>query len=171
MVPLQLDAIAALVRAVVPLVLAAITFVVVFGVARFTLPDVFRRLAEREGWSANGETVLLAAANGAAATLAAVLALGIAGFGALTGTVLVLGVVVTGVGVERRRRSETSPVTELLALVAGLLAVGIAALGTSSGIVRAVGVFLAGGAFGALARAGLRAVASPRNADVSTADD
>lgn len=171
MVPLQLDPIAFLARAVVPLVLAAITFVVVFGVARFTLPDVFRRLAEREGWSANGETVLLAAANGAAATLAAVLALSVAGIGRRIGTVLVLGGVVTGVAVERRRRSETSPVTELLALVAGLLAVGIAALGAPSGLVRAVGVFLAGGAFGALARAGLRAIASPRSAGVPPADD
>ena len=171
MVPLQLDALADIAWSVVHLLAAGVAFAVVFGVARLALPEVFRRLAEREGWSANGETVLLAGANGAAATLAMVVALSFVGFDDRIGTVLVLGGVVTGVAVERRRRSQTSPVTELLALVAGLLAVGIASLATSSGLVTAVGVFLAGGAFGALARAGLQVIVSSSGVDASPADD
>ncbi|QLG61202.1 hypothetical protein [Halorarum salinum] len=177
MVPLQFAALSNLVWSVVHLLVALVVFAVVFGVARLALPEAFRRLAEREGWTANGEAVLLAGANGAAATLAAVLALSVGAVGGRhLGTVLVLGGVVTGVAVERRRRSRTSPVTELLALVAGLLAVGIAAFGTGSGLVRGVGVFLAGGAFGALGRAAVRSLAAPRDGnpesgDVTPADD
>ncbi|WP_313693744.1 hypothetical protein [Halorarum halobium] len=167
MVPLQFDIVYSVLGVVVPLVVAAAVFLVVFGLARYALPSVFRRLALHNGWSANGEAVLLAGANGAAATLAAVLALGAAGFGNRIGGVLVVGGVVTGVAVERRRRSSTSPVTELLALVAGLLAVGVATLATSSGIVRVVGVFLAGGAFGALARAGINALVASEDRGTS----
>lgn len=159
MVPLQSPAEAVL-GAVVPLLLLVVPFLVVFGLARLLLPRLVERLADAGNWSANGESVVLAFALGAAATLGALIGVELAGLYGVVSLVVVLGGVVTGVAVERRRRPRASVQTELLGVVAGLLAIGIAALGGSSGVVRATGLFLAAAAFGGLARAAVVSVLS-----------
>ena len=152
MVPLQLGLAFSLLLLVVP-------FLVVFGAARLLFPRLLERLAEAGNWSANGESVLLAFANGAAATLGALIGVELAGQFELTSLVLALGGLATGVAVERRRRPRAPVQTELLAVVASLLAVGVVAL-AASGPLRAAGLFLAAGAFGGLARAALVSIVS-----------
>lgn len=159
MVPLQ-SPVDVVVGAVVALVLLVVPFVVVFGAARLLFPRLLERLADEGNWSANGESVLLAFALGAAATVGALAGVELAGLYDVFSLVVVLGGVITGVAVERRRRSLAPVQTELLAVVAGLLAVGVTALGGSSGLVRATGLFLAAGAFGGLARAAVVSVLS-----------
>lgn len=141
------------------LLLLVVPFLVVFGAARLLFPRLLERLAEAGNWSANGESVLLALANGAAATLGALIGVSAAGLPGLVPFVLALGGLATGVAVERRRRPRAPVQTELLAVVACLLAVGVVAL-TSAGLLRTVGLFLAAGAFGGLARAALVSVVS-----------
>ncbi|WP_435124111.1 hypothetical protein [Halobaculum sp. D14] len=151
-VPLQFsDAVTGFAFVLLRVLLAAAVAVAVFGAARWLLPRLARRLAARNGWSANGEAVVVAASTGAAATLALHLALSVAGVVGYAGTVLVVGGVATGVGVERRRLRVVSPVTELLAAAAALLAIGIVVTSVG-GLVQAAGVFVAAGVAGALGR-------------------
>lgn len=162
MIPLQSAPVDAAVGTAVRLLLLVVPFLVVFGLARLLFPRLLERLAESGNWSANGESVLLAFVNGAAATVGALVGVELAGLGAtgLESVVLALGGVVTGVAVERRRRPRAPPQTELLTVVAGLLAVGVAALVASTPPVGAVGLYLAAGAFGGLARAAVVSVVS-----------
>ncbi|MFC7135647.1 hypothetical protein [Halobaculum litoreum] len=152
---------------VVDVVVAVAVAVVVFLVARWTVPRAVDRLGTRYDWTANGESVLTAAGIGAGATLGLLLATsaaGYAGYGA--GWALVLGGVVTGVGVERRRVRTVSPVLEALGVLAALLAVGVVTVAVG-GLVRVVGVFLAAGALGGLGTAAVGTVttASPPPVD------
>lgn len=131
---------------------------VVFLLARRLVPRLIDRLGDRYDWTANGESVLTAAGVGAGATLGLLLgtsAAGYAGYGA--GWALVLGGVVTGVGVERRRVRTVSPVLEALGLLAALLAVGVVTVAVG-GLVRVVGAFLAAAALGGLGHAAVRTV-------------
>ena len=147
---------------VVRLLLLVVPFLVVFGLAHVGLPRLIERLADAGNWSANGESVVLAFALGSAATLGALAGVMLAGFGLLRAgsVVLVLGGLVTGVAVERRRRTRATPQTELLAVAAGLLAVGVMVLVGPGPAVAATGLYLAAGAFGGIARAAAVSVVS-----------
>ncbi|MFC7096979.1 hypothetical protein [Halobaculum marinum] len=138
----------------------------VFLLARWAVPRLVDRLGARYDWTANGESVLTAAGIGAGATLGLLLgtsAAGYAGFGA--GWALVLGGVVTGVGVERRRIRTVSPVLEALGLLAALLAVGVVTVAVG-GVVRVAGTFLAAAALGGLGNAAVQTVTSQPAAPV-----
>ncbi|MFC7069393.1 hypothetical protein [Halobaculum lipolyticum] len=143
---------------VVDVVVAVAVAVVVFLLARRLVPRLIGRLGARYDWTANGESVLTAAGIGAGATLGLLVGTsvaGYAGFGA--GWAVVLGGVVTGVGVERRRVRTVSPVLEALGVLATLLAVGVVTVAVG-GLVRVAGVFLAAAALGGLGTAAVGTV-------------